>query len=75
MHDTQLDKRCQRPGQTASPAPFNGALKSKNEIYFQIASVFTAASRDETRLANAWMHRILMSSLPENTGKMFLNGL
>lgn len=75
MRDTQKNKGCQKPGQTASPAPFYGALKSKNEIYFQIASVFTAASRDETRLAKAWMHRILMSSLPDNTGKMFLNGL
>lgn len=75
MRDTQKNKRRQRPLQTASPAPFYGALKSDNEIYFQIASVLTAASRNETRLANTWMHRILMSRLEENTGKMFLNGL
>jgi hypothetical protein len=60
---------------TQATAPFNGAVKSKNEIYFQIASVFKVVTRDETRLTREWTHRILTSCLPENTGKLYVNGL
>ncbi len=59
-------------------ASFYGARKSRNEIYFQIASVFREVSQDETRLAKEWMHRILMDRLPEqpdNRRKMIVNGL
>ncbi len=47
-------------------ACFYGAQKSRNEIYFQIASVFREVSQDETWLAEAWMHRILMTRHPEH---------
>jgi len=57
---------------------YYGAQKSRNEIYFQIASVFREASRDDTRLATAWMHRILMTKHaehPDNSGKMVVNSI
>lgn len=75
MYNTSTVNSCRKSGQIKKAAPFYGALKSKNEIYFQIASVFKAVTRDETRLTHEWMHRILMSSLPENTGKTVSNGL
>ncbi len=67
-----------RESQEQLSASFYGARKSRNEIYFQIASVFREVSQNETRLAKEWMHRILMDRLPEqpdNSGKMIVNGL
>lgn len=73
MCDTSTVNYFQERAQTT--APFYGAVKSKNEIYFQMASVFKAVTRDETRLTREWTHRILMSRLPENAGKVYVNGL
>jgi hypothetical protein len=73
MSDTSKVNCFQERAQTA--VPFYGAVKSKNEMYFQIASVFKAVTQDETRLTREWTHRILMSCLPENTGKLYVNGL
>ena len=50
---------------------FYGAVRSKNEIYFQMASVFKAVSRDENRLAGEWMTRILAGNRPEISGKKY----
>ncbi|MFO7912151.1 MAG: hypothetical protein R6V15_08325 [Desulfotignum sp.] len=59
-----------------SAGSFYGARKSRNEIYFQIASVFREVSQDDTRLAKEWMHRIIMDSYPkqpDNADKIFVN--
>jgi len=62
--------------------PLYWGLKSKNEQYFQIASVFKLAGQDNTRLADEWMHSILKDirgyqkhTPPENTGNYVLNGI
>ena len=52
-----------------------GAVKSKNEIYFQMASVFRAVSRNEKKLAGEWMARILTSSKSDIAGKKAVNVL
>ena len=56
-------------------ASFYGAARSKNEIYFQMASVFKAVSRDEHRLAGEWMTRIMAGGNPEISGKKIWNGV
>ncbi|HKK99474.1 MAG TPA: hypothetical protein VJ943_04430 [Desulfotignum sp.] len=73
---TMLQQDKKNHAQTA--ACFYGAQKSSNELYFQIASVFREASQNDTRLAGAWMHRILMARHPEhpdNTGKLVVNSI
>lgn len=69
------DRTGKKTGQKNSTVPFYGALKSKNEIYFQMASVFKAVSRDENRLAGEWMQRILMSAHPDSPGNILVNGI
>lgn len=80
------DIKQNRPKQTVSrqkqTMPFYWGLKSKNEQYFQIASVFKLAGQDNTRLAEEWMHSILNDTgkyqknvRPENTGNYFSNGI
>ncbi len=62
--------------------PLYWGLKSKDEKYFQIASVFKLAGQDNTRLAEEWMHRILDDTRGyqkythrENTGNYVSNGI
>ena len=57
------------------PANFYGALKSKNEIYFQMASLFKEVTHDEKKLENKWMEQILISNHPDSSGKYFINNL
>ncbi len=58
-----------RAGQKSS----YGAGKCKNEVYFQMASVFRAVSRDENRLAGVWMARIMNRGLQDISGKNIPN--
>ncbi len=75
-----------RPEQTVShqtsTMSFYWGLKSKNEQYFQIASIFKLAGRDNNQLAEEWMHSILndirgnpKNTRQENTGSYFSNGI
>jgi hypothetical protein len=41
--------------------PFYVALKSNNEVYYQMASVFQEVTRGEESLSGKWMDRILKS--------------
>lgn len=52
---------------------FYGALKSKHEIYFQMASLFQEVTKDEKKLAAKMMELILRSNPSDNPGKFYLN--
>jgi len=53
------------------PVTFYGGLKSSNEFYFQLASVFKAASRGNDSLSGEWMGRIMASQKTNTSGKFF----
>lgn len=65
----------ERNTRTPAGGKFYGALKSGNELYFQMASVFRAASRGESGRAAGLMHRILVANHPERAGNLFPNGI
>ena len=59
---------------------FYGALKSKNEIYFQMASLFKEVTQadknqDEKKLKNQWMKQILIANSSDIHGKSFINNI
>lgn len=59
---------------------FYGALKSKNEIYFQMASLFKEVTQadknqDEKKLKNHWMKQILIANSSDIHGKSFINNI
>jgi hypothetical protein len=54
---------------------FYGALKSKNEIYFQMASLFKEVTRDEKKMKTQWMEHILSSNPSDKYGKFFINNI
>lgn len=56
-------------------ANFYGALKSKNEIYFQMASLFKEVTRDEKKLKNQWMAQILLANSSDNHGVCDINNI
>lgn len=54
---------------------FYGALKSKNEIYFQMASLFKEVTRDEKMLRNQWMEQILLANPSDSHGISDINNI
>jgi len=54
---------------------FYGALKSKNEIYFQMASLFKEVTRDEKKLKNQWMEEILLANPSNSNGNYDINNI
>ena len=50
---------------------FYGGLKSNNELYFQMASVFKEATRGKKSLSGEWMDRIMASQATNTSGKFF----
>ncbi len=60
---------------TALTTPFYGALKSKHEIYFQMASLFKEVTKDEKKLSGQWMDRILASQSANIPGKIFMDNI
>ena len=56
-------------------APFNGAVKSKNELYFQMASLFKEASKGRKNLPGQWMAQILKTQRPNSPGNIFMDNL
>ena len=59
---------------------FYGALKSKNEIYYQMASLFKEVTQaeknqDEKNLKTQWMEQILLSTSSDIHGKSFKNSI
>ncbi|MCG8568413.1 MAG: hypothetical protein MI747_25365 [Desulfobacterales bacterium] len=66
-------KAVRTPKAETDSRSFYGAGKSKNEIYFQMASVFRAVSRDENRLAGIWMSRIMAGGNADISGNGVLN--
>lgn len=50
---------------------FYGGLKSNNELYFQMASVFREATRGRQSLSGEWMGRIVASQAANTSGKFF----
>lgn len=59
---------------------FYGALKSKNEIYFQMASLFKEVTQakkdqDEIKLKTELMEEILISTSSDIHGKFFVNSI
>ncbi len=59
----------------ALATPFYGALKSNNEIYFQMASLFKEVTKDEKKLSGQWMDRILASQSTNIPGKIFMDNI
>jgi hypothetical protein len=66
MPDIKKNRRKRTELRQKSAPPLYWGLKSRNEQYFQIASVFREVSQNDTWLAEAWMHRILMARHPEH---------
>jgi len=54
---------------------FYGALKSKNEIYFQMASLFKEVTRDGKQLENRLIEKFLPENSPDISGKYFINNI
>jgi transketolase len=54
---------------------FYGALKSKNEIYFQMASLFKEVTRDEKKLKNQWMKKFLLANPLDSHGICDINNI
>ena len=57
--------RKKRDKKGIQPSSFYVALKSKNEIYFQMASIFKEASKDEDQLAKKIFNGLLMDDFPK----------
>ncbi len=55
--------------------PFYGALKSKNEVYFQMASLFKEVTKGEEHLSGQWMDRMLASRKANSPGKIFMDNI
>jgi hypothetical protein len=55
--------------------PFYGAVKSKNEIYFQMASLFKEVTKGEIDLSGKWMDHILKSRTENIPGKNFMDNI
>ena len=62
-------------GYKAGVVPFYGARKSKNEVYFQMASLFREVTRGQDHLSSQWMDRILASSRANNPGNLFTDNI
>ncbi|WDP85835.1 MAG: hypothetical protein HUN05_12410 [Desulfobacter sp.] len=61
-------KRCEKAN-----TAFYGAVKSKNEVYFQMASMFKEVTKDKKKSSVKWMDQILKSSnIP---GKIFMDNI
>ncbi len=54
-------------------ANFYGALKSKHELYFQMASLFQQVTKEKKLPALKMMELILRSKHSDNSGKFYLN--
>lgn len=50
-------------------SPFYGGLKSKHELYFQMASLFKEATRGRHKDQEAVISRIMASQLSNTSGK------
>jgi hypothetical protein len=77
--EKKYGNRLEKDSQVLS-AHFYGALKSKNELYFQMASLFKEVTRaeknqDEKQLKTQWLEQILKSSSSDIHGKFFLNNI
>lgn len=68
------DEGLKRKGHVLS-ANFYGALKSKNEVYFQMASLFKEVTRDEKRLEHKWIDRILTDISSDSAGNFIVKGI
>ncbi|WDP89132.1 MAG: hypothetical protein HUN04_05080 [Desulfobacter sp.] len=55
--------------------PFYVAVKSKNEVYYQMASLFQEATRGKGELSGKWMDWILRSRGVNNPGKKFVDNI
>jgi hypothetical protein len=82
MPDIKKNRPKQMVLRQKTTVPLYWGMKSTNEQYFQIASVFKIAGQDNTRLAEKWMHRIINDTWGypnnthrENTGNFVSNGI
>lgn len=50
-------------------APFYGAIKSENEFYFQIASLFREATKGRRQLSGQMLEQMLKAKQAERLGK------
>lgn len=58
-------------GRDQAVPPFYVAVKSQNEVYFQMASLFKEVTKGEEALSGRWMDRILKSRASNSPGKFF----
>jgi hypothetical protein len=86
MDEFNVQKKKKKQGKRLEKNPqvvsvtFYGALKSKNEIYFQMASLFKEVTyaekdQDEIKLKTQWMEQILISTSSDTHGKFFVNSI
>ncbi len=55
--------------------PFYGALKSNNEVYFQMASLFKEVTKGDEHLSGQWMGRMLAARKPNSPGKISMDNI
>ncbi len=66
--EVKTDRKKQRQ---TTQVMFYGGLKSKNELYFQMASVFKEASKGKQSLSGEWIGRIMASQKTNTSGIIF----
>jgi hypothetical protein len=75
MTDTKKNKAKRENRQKldgkSSHTSFYGGLKSKNELYFQMASLFKEATKGNQPLKGQWIDRIMVSQRSNTSGKFF----
>lgn len=54
---------------------FYGGVKSRDEIYFQMVSLFKEVTKGESGLSGKWMDRILKSRFSNSPGKIFIDNI
>ena len=64
-------KRVCKDADQTSPSPFYGGLKSKNELYYQLASLFKEATQGRRTDQEEVISRIMMSQLSNTSGKFY----
>ena len=67
-----IEKKTNRKDRGQKPqVMFYGGLKSNNELYFQMASLFREATKGDQSLSGEWMGRIMASQATKSSGKFF----
>jgi len=70
-----IEYRKRARGKKGMGTPFYGAVKSHNEVYFQMASLFQEVTRGKMDLSGKWMDRILKTNASNRPGNTFIDNI